>query len=87
MGIAPRRQADLFSTVKRGRTSEEIRSWTLDATRQLRHSIDPPVPTALRDQRNRASDIEQRLAIGDFLLAVEQTAAELPAYEDDQEKA
>ncbi|MCA1702650.1 MAG: hypothetical protein LC808_05040 [Actinobacteria bacterium] len=76
MGIAPRRQPDLFSTVRRGRTAEEIRGWTLSAARKLRESIEPVLPDSVKAAREDSNCLQQRLAVDDFLEAVRQLGQE-----------
>lgn len=70
MGVAPRRQGDLFSWVRRGKSIEEIRSWSLSPKRDLRPSIEPVVPESLRKARDRFRREEISLAVKDFWQAI-----------------
>jgi hypothetical protein len=66
MGIAPRRQEDLFSWVPRENDADAIQGWTLSRARKLRPSIDPVVPDRLRHRRDGARHQEQNDAVADF---------------------
>lgn len=66
MGIAPRRQADLFSSVKRSDKPTEIEGWTLDDTKELRPSIVPKLEDERARLRSEARMAEQQDAIKRF---------------------
>ncbi len=66
MGVAPRRQEDLFYWVERGTSAEEIKNWRLNASRTVRPSIDPVVPDLLKQAREQAPLVEHEIAIREF---------------------
>lgn len=75
MGVAPRRQADLFSWVRRGKSVDEIREWSLSAKRELRRSIEPIVPEVLELARKKSRQQEITLAVREFWRSVEEAEA------------
>ncbi|NNN22177.1 MAG: hypothetical protein HKL80_09285 [Acidimicrobiales bacterium] len=63
MGVAPRRQADLFSWVSRESDSESIKNWGLDPEKPLRETIVHVVSHELENHRNEQKYAEQQLAM------------------------
>jgi deoxycytidylate deaminase len=84
MGVAPRRQGDLFSWVPRDLPSGEIQSWMLNAVSLIRSSIDPVVPDSVHSLRDGARNLEQQAAVEQFWELAASEGGERDASTADQ---